>query len=287
MQLRPGADSPLRQEGEFHAVQLECTACKRPSRRTNGSEDRCRGLRAPEHEKLLAARRGKRRRKGEEVDGRPRPAGNGRVQIKVRAGALKVNMRAAMAQAFSGVGSGRARDRVAIGAIATLGASTVECLFKDIWHAVTVVTEAELRRLLLAYPPDAKIILCCDGAWSQRRLARHHCFVMLDIEGRPVFISPLSKDRWGLGEDGKATCLRRGNYDGSSQGMEAAGWADAKRWFDSVDTTFRAKVVAVCGDQDLALPNHVADCFPGAEVVYDPGQHAKQSERRWALDPGL
>jgi hypothetical protein len=91
MQLRPGADSPLRQEGEFHAVQLECTACKRPSRQTNGSEDRCRGLRAPEHEKLLAARRGKRRRKGEEVDGRPRPAGNGRVQIKVRAGALKVD----------------------------------------------------------------------------------------------------------------------------------------------------------------------------------------------------
>ena len=81
-----------------------------------------------------------------------------------------------------------------------------------------------------------------------------------------------------MGKDGKAaTCLRRGNYDGSSQGMEAsaAGWADAKRWFHSVDPTFRAKVVAVCGDQDSALPNHVADCFPGAEVVYDPGHYAK------------
>ena len=276
MKLQPGVDSPLRQEGEFHAVLFECSACKRPARRTNGSEERCRGLRAPESEKKLAVRRGKRRRQEEKDDGRPRAAGNGRIQQKVRAGPLKVNMRAALAEAFSGVGSGRARDRVAIGAISTLGASTCQALFTDIWHAVTVVAESELKKVILSHPATAKVIVCVDGAWSQRREARHHCFVMLDSNDRPLFIAPLSKDRWGLEKDGQtAKLLRRGNYHGSSKPMETAGWEMAKRDFDAIDPSFRNKVVAVCGDQDSSLPRLVADCFPNAEIVYDPGHYAK------------
>ncbi|KAL6040469.1 hypothetical protein QOT17_025374 [Balamuthia mandrillaris] len=100
--------------------------------------------------------------------------------------------------------------------------------------------------------PDVLLALAGDGSWSQRRDAKHAVYSLVDILKNTVLYQVvLAKDRTKLLASGKEVYVVKGNYRGTSKGMEAEEFRRAIDWLDEKGLLPRL-LVNVC-DQDSAL----------------------------------
>ena len=99
---------------------------------------------------------------------------------------------------------------------------------KDTWYThqstvynsiIEVAESKEVEYLQMLRATGQRLVFCADAAWSHRGYeANQCCWLLLNAENKQIALAViLTKSRWEKGEE-----VHKGNYKGSSRGMEGA-----------------------------------------------------------------
>ena len=205
-------------------------------------------------------------------------------------GVYPINLRLAAGALLGGLRHSQFRDFGRVTGMDVFSSRTLEELAPRVWAAAEAVAQRELRSRVLK-KGWTSFVIAVDGAWSQRRNARHHCLVVLDADNHePLCIIPLSKWRWGVTrkpdekEPNKWTyervVRREGNYDGHSNGMEGHAWGLAAEFLNSVSPGICNQIRTICTDQDVNTAALAKHYFPRAVIRHDAGHFFKNAKKR-------
>lgn len=150
--------------------------------------------------------------------------------------------------------------------ITTPGRSTYYRYLPQVEQAIEQLAEESCRLNWVLMDPSS--IIAFDGSWSQRRNALHHVVDFIDCKRKKVvFFSFKEKDNHKL----------KGNYAGSSNGMELAGIKDF------VDFAhFDSRIVGYCHDRDAKSSKFLKECGWNIPELIDKNHMSKSFDRIFA-----
>ncbi len=139
--------------------------------------------------------------------------------------------------------------------------------------------EEQVSTYLEKKAEDVNLVLCGDFGWSQRRGASAGVYVLIDASTGRVLHQIILTKRCTRKVRGRTTIIRKGNYFGTSKGMEGEAF---RRMLDCLDEKKLMPYfkVMVC-DQDSSVLCQLREDLrtKHVTVVHDPG-HTKKKLRQ-------
>jgi hypothetical protein len=156
---------------------------------------------------------------------------------------------------------------------------------KDTWYAhqatvynsiIQIAESKEVEYLQMLRATGQRLVFCADAAWSHRGYeANQCCWLLLNAENKQIALAViLTKSRWEKGQE-----VHKGNYKGSSGGMEGAAM---ERGVARLKETGLLSLVAgwVC-DKDSSVSEQLKANPATAHIPihYDPGHIKKNFQK--------
>jgi hypothetical protein len=156
---------------------------------------------------------------------------------------------------------------------------------KDTWYAhqatvynsiIQIAESKEVEYLQMMKATGQRLVFCADAAWSHRGYeANQCCWLLLNAENKQIALAViLTKSRWEKGQE-----VHRGNYKGSSGGMEGAAM---ERGIARLKENGLLSLVAgwVC-DKDSSVSEQLRANPDTAHIPihYDPGHIKKNFQK--------
>lgn len=131
------------------------------------------------------------------------------------------------------------------------------------------------------------LVLCGDFGWSQRRGASAGVYVLIDASTGKVLHQIILTKRCTRKIRGRTTIIRKGNYFGTSKGMEGEAFRRMLNWLDEKKLMPYFKVMVCDQDSSVLCQLREDPRTKHVTVVHDPLSHgAHMRTRKRGMQPG-